>query len=579
MPYEQLAAERKKARIKATLEARRRAGLRGLFNINQNPPDLWYQEKPGSWPGRSQDPMFHMSEETHGAKTGTKTGNLYDFFSGGEARKDRGVTEVSPQDTSPLAAGIDLTPQDTSWPPVNWNLVIGFDKKGNPIYKEDTVLQSNQDDQETAEELATPTKRLWLEGEKISLDKREPTTQAGTPQRGGSAVWGPGLTRERAEELYGPGGMYYQNAAQLDQALGRAPRSLMEVRRPAAQPQVQPTPTVRPNALDRTPAALARPRTQNDPTSILAKIDRRRKTLKGLSRLFGVKDRSGDYEARALGRYSEYMTNQALRNLTDKDLQSRTSLFKALVGAGLPPKQIIDLLPLAGEEKGKPKDQAKQVFVDSKGNEHAGKISWTSDGQLRYLKRNGSPAPDDWIPRAAPSASVTITQGGVKMGEMQQVNLARSSLRNIVKVKDFFFDDTGKVKSGVLDILWAQYGVPGTEGRKIKAMMTNALGDALRLESGAAIPPEELENMMSRYYPQLGDDDATILYKLNEFERRMRDAVTGNNPQWARENLPAPRWDPAQVSSPEEIEALKPGSYYQTPSMKSRGLIARKEIK
>jgi hypothetical protein len=143
--------------------------------------------------------------------------------------------------------------------------------------------------------------------------------------------------------------MYYKSAEELDRALGRAPRSLMEVRRPVAQPRVQPAPAVRPNVLDRTPVALARPqvsrqRDPNSPAAILGRIDKRRRMLKGLSALFGVKDRSADYEARALGRYSEYMTNQALAGLTDADLDSKASLMRILAQAGVPTQQIISIL-------------------------------------------------------------------------------------------------------------------------------------------------------------------------------------------------------------------------------------------
>ena len=151
-----------------------------------------------------------------------------------------------------------------------------------------------------------------------------------------------------------------------------------------------------------------------------------------------------------------------------------------------------------------------------------------------------------------------------------QKELARGSLRNLLGVKEYFFDNNGNVQQGVLGVFAAQMGVPGTKGRRAKLMMMNALMDALRMETGAAITVDEAEKMLERYFPTASDTDDDIKYRLNEFEMRMRNIIAVNNPQWAQENLPAPQWEPivitltdADPEGEEQLKKLVPGSYYE----------------
>ena len=224
----------------------------------------------------------------------------------------RGAGMISPRQFT----GVDLTTQETEGLPENWRSVTGFDDQGNPIVNDmisrvDTDFRTRIPRPSVEEEAVVAAEAPVEEDQRRSGDHRD---------------WGPGLNRERAEELHGPGGMYYEDAGQLDRALG-----------------------ISPNALDRTQAAVDRPQRQRDrydPAPALKKIDQRRRMLKGLAAAFGVRDRSADYEARALQRYGEYMTNRSLAGLTDEDFESKRSLFFALRDGGAPLSTIRDVFNL-----------------------------------------------------------------------------------------------------------------------------------------------------------------------------------------------------------------------------------------
>ena len=69
-------------------------------------------------------------------------------------------------------------------------------------------------------------------------------------------------------------------------------------------------------------------------------------------------------------------------------------------------------------------------------------------------------------------------------------------------------------------------------------LQNQALGDIaqaiLRLETGAAAPIEEKEEMMRRYGPRPGDNPETIEQKLNGLMQRYENAKVAAGPQYAK---------------------------------------------
>ena len=139
----------------------------------------------------------------------------------------------------------------------------------------------------------------------------------------------------------------------------------------------------------------------------------------------------------------------------------------------------------------------------------------------------------------------------------------------------YFFDQSGNFKAGPWDIISAEKRVWFTEGRLAWTMMRNALMNALRLESGAAIKPEEEEDYKERFFPAPGDKQDAMVWKLRAFDDYIRMLEEINNPGWAKSNLAYPAWNPAYVKTQKERDALAPGSYYQSPKTKASGQIQR----
>jgi len=219
-------------------------------------------------------------------------------------------------------------------------------------------------------------------------------------------------------------------------------------------------------------------------------------------------------------------------------------------------------------------------FIDKKGLKHLGYVRYDENRIPRYFLRNGEKVPEGWDMISPTATNITniLGQQGEPMTEARQVAMARMSHKWTLDAGDYFFDPSGNFKAGPWDIISAQRNVWFTEGRLAWTMMRNALMNALRLESGAAIKQEEEDAYKERFFPAAGDRKETMVWKLRAFDDYIRMLETINNPGWAKSNLPHPAWNPAYVQSKEEAEALPPGSYYQSPKTKASGQIQRRPL-
>ena len=69
-------------------------------------------------------------------------------------------------------------------------------------------------------------------------------------------------------------------------------------------------------------------------------------------------------------------------------------------------------------------------------------------------------------------------------------------------------------------------GVPFTEGRQVRQEFRDALESRIRIESGAAVPEEEITRMMDRLFPSVFDSDQAIRSKLRRTGRFFAGAVS-----------------------------------------------------
>ena len=114
-------------------------------------------------------------------------------------------------------------------------------------------------------------------------------------------------------------------------------------------------------------------------------------------------------------------------------------------------------------------------------------------------------------------------------------------------------DSINRVRLGLMttDIPFLGKGIPATTGRALRAKFEDGAAAKLRLETGAAAPAHELQNIVDRFLPSVLDDDATIKDKLARMEaffaqsleltdKALFDRLTkqGGGPQEAPPDLP-----------------------------------------
>lgn len=69
------------------------------------------------------------------------------------------------------------------------------------------------------------------------------------------------------------------------------------------------------------------------------------------------------------------------------------------------------------------------------------------------------------------------------------------------------------------NVAMSQVRMPFTEGRQASTLILDAVEAKLRAESGAAVPDQEVKRIAKRYIPQIGDDDNTVMMKLDNMEQ------------------------------------------------------------
>ena len=176
--------------------------------------------------------------------------------------------------------------------------------------------------------------------------------------------YGPGRTPARAEELYGPGGMYGTTPLpgglydQMGISSGMMPSTTMAAPRPATDNVVFPSD-------ERLKS------TSQQVQEEVADISRKTAVLRGLINMVGGDSRVADrYEKQALADLEMYAGQYALSQFTDEDFASKQSLIKAATEYGLPSDQLFKLL----NANVVPDQKGVTTLYDKEGNMWSGRI-------------------------------------------------------------------------------------------------------------------------------------------------------------------------------------------------------------
>jgi len=119
-----------------------------------------------------------------------------------------------------------------------------------------------------------------------------------------------------------------------------------------------------------------------------------------------------------------------------------------------------------------------------------------------------------------PTKGVTPIPGGPKdnltsenAAKTQMLQTARKAFKG---TRSLIFDKDGSLNR--TNLFNAGFNTPFTEGRKLRNRMEFGIQAITRLETGAAMPPEEVENTRTRFMPTLGDTVEIANTKLQMFE-------------------------------------------------------------
>tara|TARA_Y100000588_G_scaffold151569_1_gene165601 strand:+ start:6774 stop:8321 length:1548 start_codon:yes stop_codon:yes gene_type:complete len=286
-------------------------------------------------------------------------------------------------------------------------------------------------------------------------------------------------------------------------------------------------PAVTPGAATRSPTTQRK--TSSEAVDVLSNINRRKNLLRAISSIWGTKDNSEAYETAALAKYDQQLTNRGLAQLTDADFASTRAFIQAGTRAGIPLKQLIELIKggIINKESASKNEEIRN-FVDGDGNPHVGILSW-KNGQLTILDRKTrQPAPSDWTLKTSPMVQI----GGEKPGTAVQKAMIERAGETMKEARGYWLTPDGKLRE---ERTFANALAWTGPARTTRIKMENALSQALRLESGAAIGDDERAQFYELFMPKWndwlsGDREAVIVDKFDRFEKYIKMIMDAINP-------------------------------------------------
>lgn len=137
---------------------------------------------------------------------------------------------------------------------------------------------------------------------------------------------------------------------------------------------------------------------------------------------------------------------------------------------------------------------------------------YTSDNSLAPIP--GGPSD----PAAPNNKKFTPEQAG-------KVSMVKNAATAMSEVKSSLFDESGKLKS-MKDLINANLNTPGTKGRQIRNLLSNAVEAQLRSETGAAATQSEIDRMIQRFLPSPLDNETTKLQKVEQLQGLLKGTLS-----------------------------------------------------
>lgn len=131
-----------------------------------------------------------------------------------------------------------------------------------------------------------------------------------------------------------------------------------------------------------------------------------------------------------------------------------------------------------------------------------------------------------------------------------KVSMVKNAVEAMKEVKTALFDENGKVKS-MVDLTNAYIGTPGTEGARIRNLLSNAVEAQLRSETGAAATKDEIDRMLKRFLPAPFDNADTKRQKVEQLTNLLGGTLEA-------EGVPVP----TQPSAPVNLSKTVNGKTY-----------------
>lgn len=159
-------------------------------------------------------------------------------------------------------------------------------------------------------------------------------------------------------------------------------------------------------------------------------------------------------------------------------------------------------------------------------------IQPTLDANLFPAPSGSTPSPAGTPgPRTGGTAGLNVSKvgGPVTANEAGRTELVAAGAQNATDVFDAIVNPDGSINRDTIftmttDIPLIGRGVPGTEGRNIRAKFEDAAAAKLRLETGAQANEQEIQNIVDRFMPSNFDSDSTVKSKME----RMKGFFTGS---------------------------------------------------
>ncbi len=108
--------------------------------------------------------------------------------------------------------------------------------------------------------------------------------------------------------------------------------------------------------------------------------------------------------------------------------------------------------------------------------------------------------------------------------------MMRTAKEAVPIVKELLFNKDGSINRKnifTMDVplVPGDKGIPWTDGKKLRTAMEFGIQAITRGETGAAMPPSEVDNTRERFQPSIWDNDETIKLKLEMYEKFINGSI------------------------------------------------------